>query len=143
MLRRAGNLPEKLETDTPKEMQPGEDPNADPNAETPESKTVYKVKNILRDYTKGESTRDAATELLRDIGLDDKKINFHLNEADKIRAEQEKRKQEDAKLKAQNAAQKPGKAPQNRRKKKQEETPVDDEEDARKAQEAKKSLGRE
>ena len=146
MLRRAGNLPEKLDTDPPTGAQPGvnpNDPKADPNAETPESKTVYKVKNILRDYTKGESTRDAATELLRDIGLDDQKINFHLNEADKVRAEQEKKKQEEAKLKAQNAAQKPGKAPQSRRKKKQEETPVDDEEDARKAQEAKKSLERE
>ena len=146
MLRRAGNLPEKLETDEPTGEQPGvnpNDPKADPNAETPESKTVYKVKNILRDYTKGESTRDAATELLRDIGLDDQKINFHLNEADKVRAEQEKKKQEEAKLKTQNAAQKPGKAPQSRRKKKQDEAPADDEEDARKAQEAKKSLERE
>lgn len=144
MLRRAGNLPEKLETDTPKEMQPGENPlGTDPNAETPESKTVYKVTNIIDKYVSGKSTRDAAAELLANIGLDDQKINFHLNEADKVRAEQEKKKQEADRMKAQNAAQKPAKAPQSRRKKKQDETPKDDEEDARKAQEAKKSLGRE
>lgn len=135
MLRRAGNLPEKLETDTPKEVQPGEDPNADPKGETPESKSVYKVTNILRQYIKGESTRDAAAELLANIGLDPEKINFHLSEADKVRAEQEKKEQE-------KATQKPAKAPQSRGKKKQEETPVDDEKDAQRAQEAKKSLGR-
>ena len=140
-LRRIGHLPEKMETDgvQPEQTAPG----TDPNAETPEAKSVYKVTNIIRQYTKGESTRDSAAELLRNIGLDDQKINFHLSEADKVRAEQEKKKQEDAKLKAQNAAQKPGKAPQSRRKKKQEETPDDDEKDALEAQDAKKSLGRE
>ena len=141
-IRRVGSLPEKLETDTPKEMQPGEDPNAAPKGETPEAKSVYKVTNILRQYIKGESTRDAAAELLANIGLDPEKINFHLNESDKVRAEHEKKQQEEANLKAQNTAQKPGKAPQSRRNKKQEETPADDEEDAKKAQEARKSLGR-
>lgn len=143
MLRRAGNLPEKLDTGTPNEMQAGQTPpGTDPNAETPESKSVYKVTNIIRQYIKGDSTRDSAAELLRNIGLDDQKINFHLSEADKVRTEQEKKKQEAERMKAQNAAQKPGKAPQSRLKKKQEETPEDDEEDARKAQEAKKSLER-
>lgn len=142
-IRRVGNLPEKLETDTPKNVQPGEDPNADPNAETPEAKSVYKVTSIMEKYVSGKATREASAELLRSIGLDDQKINFYLDQADKSRAEQEKKKQEEAKLKAQNAGQKPGKAPQSRRKKKQEETPEDDEEDAKKAQEAKKSLGRE
>lgn len=140
MLRRAGNLPEKLETDTPNEMQPGEDPKADPNAETPESKSVYKVTNILRQYIKGESTRDAAAELLANIGLDPEKINFHLNEADKVRAEQEKKEKT---AQAQKAPQKPTAGSQKGRKRKQDETPADDEEDAKKAQEAKKSLGRE
>lgn len=135
MLRRVGNLPEKLETDTPKETPPGENPTADPNGETPEAKSVYKVKNIIRDYTKGESTREAAAELLRNIGLDEQKINFHLNEADKVRAEQEKKQQE-------KASQKPVKPTQSRGKKNQEETPVDDEKDAQEAEEAKKSLGR-
>lgn len=141
-IRRVGSLPEKLETDTPKEMQPGQNP-TDPNAETPEAKSVYKVTNIVDKYVNGKSTREAAAELLANIGLDPDKISFHLNEADKVRAEQEKKKQEEAKLKAQNGAQKPGNAPQSRRKKKQDETPVDDEKDAQKAKEAKKSLGRE
>ena len=143
MLRRAANLPEKLETDTPKDVQPGEnDPNAGPNGETPESKSVYKVTSIMEKYVSGKATREASAELLRSIGLDDQKITFYLDQADKSKAEQEKRKQEEAKQKAQNAAQKPGKATQGRGKKKHEETPVDDEEDAQKAQEARKSLGR-
>lgn len=138
-IRRIGHLPEKLETDTPE----GEDPYANPKEETMESQTVYKVTSLLDKYQSGKMTRESTAALLANIGLDEEKINFHLNEADKVRAELEKRKQEEAKLKAQNTAQKPGKAPQNRRKKKQDETPVDDEEDAIKAQEAKKSLGRE
>lgn len=143
MLRRVGNLPEKLETDTPKEVQPGENPpGADPNAETPESKSVYKVTSIMEKYVSGKATREASAELLRSIGLDDQKISFYLDQADKSKAEQEKRKQEEAKQKAQNAAQKPRKPAQSRGKKKQEETPVDDEEDAQKAVEARKSLGR-
>lgn len=136
MVRRVGNLPEKLETDTPKEVQPGEnDPGADPKGETPEAKSVYKVTNIIRQYIKGESTRDSAAELLANIGLDAEKIDFHLNEADKVRAEHEKKQQQDA-------AQKPAKPSQGRRNKKQEETPEDDEKDAEEAEEAKKSLGR-
>ena len=138
-IRRVGNLPEKLETDTK-----GEDSSyANPQQETMESQTVYKVTNILRGYTKGETTRDAAAALLANIGLDDEKINFHLSEADKVRSEQEQKKQEEARAKAQAASQKPGKAPQSGRKRKQEETPADDEEDAQRAQEAKKSLERE
>lgn len=143
MVRRTANLPEKLETDTPQETAPGQTPpGTDPNAETPESKSVYKVTSIMEKYVSGKTTRDAASELMRSIGLDDQKINFYLDQADKSRAEQEKRKQEEAKLKAQNAAQKPGNAPQSRRKKKQEETPADDKKDAQEAEEAKKSLGR-
>ena len=133
-VRRVGGLPEKMETDTPKEVQPGENaPGADPNAETPEAKSVYKVTSIMEKYVAGKATREASTELLRSIGLDDQKIDFYLGQADKSKAEQEK---------AQNAAQKPGKATQGRRKQQQEETPADDEEDAQKAKEAKKSLGR-
>lgn len=142
MLRRAGNLPEKLETDTPTEMQPGEDPNADPKGETPEAKSVYKVTSILDKYQGGKLTREGAADLLESIGIDPEKIEFHLSQADKSRAEREKKEQEKA-AQAQKAPQKPGKAPQSRRKKKQEETPEDDEEDAKKAQEARKSLGRE
>ena len=136
MLRRAGNLPEKLETETP-----GENPPVNPQQETMESQTVYKVTNIMRQYTRGETTREAAAELLANIGLNQEKINFHLSEADKVIQGNAKKEQEKANQ-AQNAPQKPGKASQNRRKKKQEETPVDDKEDAQKAEEAKKSLGR-
>lgn len=147
-IRRVLKLPEKMETAPPVGTQPGEDPHTDPNAETPESKSVYKVTNILRQYIKGESTRESAAELLRNIGLDDQKINFHLSESDKVRAEQEKKKQEAERMKAQQTKQaqkvpqKPAKAPQKGRVKKQAETPTDDEKDAQAAAEAKKSLGR-
>ena len=135
-LRRIGKLPEKLETDTPKEVQPGEnDPTADPKGETPEAKSVYKVTSIMEKYVSGKATREASAELMRSIGLDDQKINFYLDQADKSRAEQEKRKEQDA-------SQKPVKAPQGRGKKKQAEEPVDDKKDAQEAEEAKKSLGR-
>lgn len=142
MLRRAANLPEKLDTDPPTGAQPAENP-ADPKTgETLEAKTVYKVTSILDKYQSGKLTRDAAADHLESLGVDQEKIQFHLNEADKSKAEREKKEKEKA-AQAQKGPQKPGKAPQSRRKKKQEETPVDDEEDARKAQDAKKSLERE
>ena len=143
-IRRVLNLPEKMETAPPVNPQPGEDPNETPNGgETPEAKSVYKVTSILEKYQAGKHTREAAADLLTTLGLAPEKIEFYLNQADKSRAEQDKKKQEQEKLKAQNAPQKPGKTPQSRRKRKQEETPEDDEKDAQEAQDAKKSLGRE
>ena len=136
-IRRVGSLPEKLETDTPGENSP-----VNPQQETMESQTVYKVTSLLDKYQSGKMTRESAAALLANIGLDEEKINFHLNEADKVRAELERKEKEKA-AQAQNTAQKPAKAPRSRQNKKQDETPEDDEEDARKAQEAKKSLGRE
>ena len=139
-VRRVGGLPEKLETDTPREMQTGEnDPKADPNAETPESKSVYKVKSILADYRDGKITSETAAQMFADIGLDEEKISFYLKQAEVSRQEREKKEQEKAKQKA---AQKPTEGQNKPRKRKQAETPEDDEKDAKEAQEAKKSLGR-
>ena len=146
-IRRVLKLPEKMETAPPVGAQPGENPE-DPNAETPESKSVYKVTSIVSNYVNGKTTREAAAELLRSIGLDDQKINFYLSEAEKSRTEQEKKQQEKEKLKAQQskqaqkAPQKPAKAPQKGRVKKQAETPADDEEDAQEAEKAREALGR-
>ena len=144
-IRRVLKLPEKMETAPPVGAQPGEDP----NAETPESKSVYKVTSIVSNYVNGKTTREAAAELLRSIGLDDQKINFYLSEAEKSRTEQEKKQQAKEQAKAQNAAQKPAKppqkpakAPQKGRVKKQAGTPADDEEDAQEAEKARKALGR-
>lgn len=135
-VRRVGGLPEKMETATPREVQPGEeDPNADPNAETPESKSVYKVTSILDKYRDGKITRDTAAQLFESLGLDPEKINFYLGEADTSRKEQEKEK-------AKQAAQKPTGSRQGAGKPKQDETPEDDEKDAEEARKAKKSLGR-
>ena len=142
-IRRVLKLPEKMETAPPVNPQTGEDPNADPNTETPESKSVYKVTSIVDKYQGGKITRDAAADLLASIGLDQKKIDFHLGQADQSKAEREKREKEKEQLKqAQKAPQKPDKAAQGRRVKKQAETPADDEEDAQEAEKARKALGR-
>lgn len=141
-VRRVGGLPERVETSAPKDVQPGENPNADPKGETPEAKSVYKVTSILDKYQSGKLTRDGAADLLESIGIDPEKIEFHLSQADKSRAEREKKEQEKA-AQAQKAPQRATGGSQKGRKKKQEETPADDEEDAKKAQEARKSLGRE
>lgn len=137
-IRRIGNLPEKLETDTP-----GENPPVNPQQETMESQTVYKVTSLLDKYQSGKMTRESVSALLANIGLDEEKIAFHLNEADKVRAEMERKQKEEEQAKAQAASQKPGKAPQSGRKQKQDKTHKDDKEDAKKAAEARKSLGRE
>lgn len=137
-IRRVGGLPEKVETDTPQEVQPGENP----NEETPESKSVYKVTSILEKYQSGKTTREAAAELLTSIGLAPDKIEFYLTQADKSRAEREKKEQEKEEAKARNAAQKPTGGRQSTKKPKVEETPEDDEKDAQEAKKAKQSLGR-
>ena len=136
-IRRVGHLPEKLETDTPMAEQPAQQT---PGEETPEAKSVYKVTSILEKYQAGKHTREAAEDLLTSLGLAPEKIEFYLTQADKSRAEQEKKEKE--KEQAKNAAQKPGKATQGSRKRKKDETHADDAKDAQAAQEAKKSLGR-
>lgn len=141
-IRRVGHLPEKVETAAPRDVQPGEDPrnpNADPNAETPESKSVYKVTSIMEKYVSGKLTREGAAELLNSIGLQPDKIEFYLAQSDKSRAEQEKKEKE----KAKQAAQKPTGDRQRAKKPKQAETPADDKKDAEEAEKARKSLGRE
>lgn len=136
-IRRIGGLPEKLETGVPEEVQPGEE-GEDPEEESPESKSIYKITSLMEKYQAGKITREAAAQMFHNLGLDEEKTNFYLKEADTSRAEQEKREQE----KAKQATQKPTEGRQTSRKPEEEEEPVDDEEDARKAQEAKKSLGR-
>lgn len=137
-IRRVGGLPEKLETATPQDVQPGEQ---DPEDDV-ENKSIYKVISILEKYQKGTITGPQAEQMLKSIGLDDEQVAFHMKEAEASRQEQEKKKQEEEKVKAQQAAQKPTAGQKRAKKPKQEETPVDDEKDAKKAQQAKKSLGR-
>ena len=138
-IRRIGGLPEKLETGVPEEVQPGEE-GEDPEEESPESKSIYKITSLMEKYQAGKITREAATQLLHDIGIEEEKAAFYLKESDTSRTLQEKRAQE--KERAKQAARKPTVGRQARQKTKEVEDPVDDEEDARKAQEAKKSLGR-
>lgn len=138
-VRRVGNLPEKLETASPKEVQPGEE---DPEKTEEESQSVYKVTSITEKYQAGKMTRNTAAKLLAKIGIAQEEIEFYLNEADTSRKEMEAKEQEKEKAKAQAAAQKPVAGQKKPKKPKQEETPEDDEKDAQEAEKAKKSLGR-
>lgn len=136
-VRRIGNLPEKVETKAPKETQPGE--NGPQNPQQPQQgqqnpgegkQSTYEVTSLMEKYQSGKITRDAAAQLMRSKGMSEDQVTFYMTQADKGKQEQEK------------AAQKATGAPQSGRKSKREETPADDEEDAREAEEAKKSLGR-
>ena len=136
MLRRAGGLPEKLETDTPKEGNPAENGAQNPQQGTGQhSKDMYQVMSITEKYQSGKITREAAAQLFAEMGMAPQRAEFYLTEADKGKQDREQKEQE-------TTPQKPEKAPQSRGKNKQAEIPADDEKDAQEAEEAKKSLGR-
>ena len=130
-VRRVGGLPERTDTGTPKEEQPGENGTQEPGqqGEGRESNSVYKVTSILDKYQSQKISRDTAAQLFSELGLDQGKIEFYLNEADNNRKEAD-------------SHQKPADGQQGDSNRKQEETPADDKEDAQRAEEAKKSLGR-
>ena len=124
-VRRRAALPEKVETGVPREPQPGENG----QEEDLESKSVYKITNLLEKYRRGNLSRDSTAKLLGSLGLDEEQINFYLKESDGIVATQD-------------AQQEAADGRRSRKKKKQRQTPADDEKDAREAEEARKSLGR-
>lgn len=128
-IRRRGGLPERKDTGEPREnpAQSEEDAKVD-------SQSSYKIMSITEKYERGNVTRDAAAQLLGSLNLDEDKVKFYLDEAEKAR---------DTKAKETEAAQKLTGAAQGNGKPKDDQTPEDDEEDAREAEEAKKSLGRE
>jgi phage gp29-like protein len=132
-VRRVGGLPEKIETDAPREVQPGEnDPQAGADGDTAqlndaESKSIYKITSLLEKYKRGTITRNVAESLFEGLGIDGETSKFYLDEADKAKDLDEKATQEAAG------------APKNGKKAKQEEMDV---EDAKEAEKAKKSLGR-
>lgn len=94
-IRRVGHLPEKIETDAPADVQPGEDGRN--GADELESKTIYKIMSVLDKYQQGKTTREAAARLLDSLSLNDEQVEFYLNEAEKgiQNYEKEKAKEED------------------------------------------------
>lgn len=99
-VRRIGKLPEKIETATPGDVQPGE--NGPGGVDEIESKSIYKIISIQEKYQSGKVTKPAAERLLQNLGLSAEDVSFYLTEADKGRlaaekAEQDKEDQEDAK----------------------------------------------
>lgn len=81
-IRRIGHLPDKVETDTPAEKQPGEDGPRGQRGDL-DSKSVYKITAILEKYQSGKMSRDVAASLLEGVGLDDEKIEFYLKDAER------------------------------------------------------------
>lgn len=131
-IRRVGHLPEKLETATPAQPQPGE------NGQTPEedkktADNVYKITSIVEKYQGGKLTRDIAASLLSNLGIDQQQVEYYLKEADSAKEESGK---------AETSPQSSATPPQSGQNPKQEETDAEDEKDAQEAVEAKKSLGR-
>lgn len=82
-------------------------------ADEMESKSIYKITSILDKYQQGKTTRKAAMRLLQSLGLDDEQAEFYLKEAEISRKTRES-----------------------------EEGDIEDQADAKEAEEAKKSLGR-
>lgn len=81
-VRRVGGLPERVEREAPATPQPGE------NGEK-KGDTVYKITSIMAKYQRNEITRDMATDLLEDAGVNDQRIEFLLSEAEKAQKEKE------------------------------------------------------
>lgn len=136
-LRRVANLPEKSEPYAqPGSTQPGVNGQDGQNGQETndmESKSVYKISNLLDKYRRGALSRNATAQLLESLGLDEKQINFYLAETE----QQPQTTQQQPK-----AAQKPTGRRRRRDEDEEEEIDEEEEEDRREAQEARKSLGR-
>lgn len=117
-VRRIGHLPEKVETDAPTGDR------STPAQTDAERKAVYKITSILEKYQEGKTTRDAAAQLLGSLDLTPEQVEFYLKEAEKA--------PHDGGDSSASAAKPAGK----------DNTQAEDEQDAKAADEAKKSLGR-
>ena len=103
-VRRVGGLPERVESPAPQQPQPGEDGQQTTDKNAKKGDNLYKITSVIDRYQKGSITRSMAEDLLQEAGVDNRRIEFFMQEAD-----------------AQKQA---------------------DEQDAKEAVEAKKSLGR-
>ena len=111
-VRRIGHLPDKVETDAPAGDR------STPAQTDAESKSVYKITSILEKYQEGKTTREAAAQLLGSLDLTPEQVEFYLKEAEKAPHD--------------GGDSSAGK----------DNTKAEDEQDAKAADEAKKSLGR-
>lgn len=125
-VRRVGHLPEKVETNAPREAQPGEY-GGQQKQQPGQGDNTYKVTSILDKYQSGKITRSIAAQLLSSVGLSQEQTEYYLKETDT----------------AQSTRQETTGSPQSGENEKRGQEPTDDEKDAREAEEAKKSLGRE
>ena len=124
-VRRVGGLPERIETETPKDAQPGENGMQYPQPNGQQTKDYsYRITSIIDKYNGGKITRDMALQLLLEMGIDQEKSQFYLKEADTARNESD-----------QNGVGEPQRTAQ-------EQTHDEDEQDTQEAKEAKKSLKR-
>lgn len=131
-VRRVGGLPEKMETDAPKDVQPGENGPQQPEGGNQKggngkaTDNTYKVISILSNYKSGKISRGSAGRLLQGLGIDQQEAESYLVDAEA----------------GGNAPQEPSVGRQGAQEEEPKETPEEDEKDAQEAEEAKKSLGR-
>lgn len=156
-VRREAGLPERKEGQHREYSVPGENAQNDPNMtatdgmveeQKPEASSVYKITSILEKYRSAKIDRDVAQRLLETIGCDPEDINFYLKSTDEGRkltdqqiqaAENDKGGTGDG-AKPKNTTSQEGAKSKVKPDKNKEE--IDDDEDAKLAAEAKKSLGR-
>jgi len=135
-VRRVGHLPDRVETETPKNVQPGETGQAPQQGQQSQQQgdqktgadNSYKITSILEKYQSGKITRNVAAQLFAELGIDDQTAAFYLKEGDA--AAQSK------------AAQQPASRPQGAANDEDGKVVDGDEKDAQQAVEARKSLGR-
>ena len=131
-VRRVGGLPEKVETNAPNEVQPGENGQKQQEPENPKggsgktTDNTYKIISILSNYKSGKISRGSAGRLLQGLGIDQQEAESYIVDAEA----------------GGNAPQEPAVGRQGAQEEEPKETPEEDDKDAQEAEEAKKSLGR-
>lgn len=88
-VRRIGHLPDKLETEVPEGTQPGEEGDGVNPYDNVESKSIYKITSIMDKFQQKKITRDTAADLLAELGLPQKKIDFYMTEGEKALKDRE------------------------------------------------------
>lgn len=104
-----------------------------------ESATMYKIKAILSDYMRGNMPKSTTIDMMHSMGIDDATANKYLTDYDNLRADNEKKKQQESNM----PKVKPSEETRlEQAKERKRERDIDDIQDEKEAEEAKKSLGR-
>lgn len=130
-VRRVGGLPERVERPHGEETQYTEQEQPPKQGDS-----LYKITSVMDKYTKGAITRDMAADLLQEAGVDSKRIEFLISEAEKAHKEKEAVETEKAIRREEERRRNKMRASQGY------DSTWDDEQDALEAEVAKRNLGR-